>query len=793
MTFLRGCVKGLGLVSLTFFLLLILVSPQARGELADAGEMNLVCQNWLTQIVNLKGNWAGTDRPEITRVNELYAGDTLLARYYTISPRGFVLVPVLKEMTPIKAYSDESNLDADQEDSFLEIMREVLSYRMRIYAQRLGSFEAAQTSDDMAVFGMGQRQLWDRYAVSTEEFDSKNSSQQSLAVNDAGPLLTSHWHQRAPYNNFCPMGDGGRTVVGCVATAIAQIMKYWQWPVQGVGSHSYYWPGDNSCYSSTPGETLTADFSNPYDWANIPDNCDGGCSPVEEDALAELNYEVGVACDMDYGYCGSGSYANSAVKAFITYFKYSAEAHLVFRYQYSLLDWYNLVKEEIDNGRPTDYFISRHSIVCDGYREMSGQYQYHMNYGWTSESFNTWYVLDSLYCYWEPDSLCPSIQDNMIISIKPQDKPILSCNAITVSENPYFNGHVNPGENGVEIEVSIQNNGFDAENTVGTLSTSDSYVTIVTPGTTFDPAIPWGDTVDCLSPFVLNISSSCPDPHWAIMKLTLAADGGYVTEDSFYIYIGDTPGLTDDFESGANYWIHRVNTLTYGDEWHLETYRSHSTSTSWKAGRWGSDFYSDNLDAALISPPFLLPHNAQFTYWQWIDAEISDGTKSWDGGILMINTGNGVWTQLTPEGGYPYTIEDNPASPFAPGTPCFSGTVDWTQITVDLSAYSGVVQLMFRFGTDASVTQEGWYVDDIQISSAGCCLGTTGNADCSEDEVPDIADITRLIDYLYLSHSALCCLEEGDADGSGGEPDIADITKLIDHLYLAHPALPSCP
>ncbi|MBN1212066.1 MAG: hypothetical protein JXA92_05760 [candidate division Zixibacteria bacterium] len=73
------------------------------------------------------------------------------------------------------------------------------------------------------------------------------------------------------------------------------------------------------------------------------------------------------------------------------------------------------------------------------------------------------------------------------------------------------------------------------------------------------------------------------------------------------------------------------------------------------------------------------------------------------------------------------------------------------------------------------------------------CAGTRGNADCSADEEPDISDITRLIDFLYLTHDPLCCEEEADVNGSGGEPDISDITRLIDYLYLSHAPLPSCP
>lgn len=81
----------------------------------------------------------------------------------------------------------------------------------------------------------------------------------------------------------------------------------------------------------------------------------------------------------------------------------------------------------------------------------------------------------------------------------------------------------------------------------------------------------------------------------------------------------------------------------------------------------------------------------------------------------------------------------------------------------------------------------------IIYNPAMCCSGTTGNVDCSAEEIPDIADITRLIDFLYISHNALCCEAEADVDVSGGIPDISDITRLIDYLYLSHDPLAECP
>ena len=86
-----------------------------------------------------------------------------------------------------------------------------------------------------------------------------------------------------------------------------------------------------------------------------------------------------------------------------------------------------------------------------------------------------------------------------------------------------------------------------------------------------------------------------------------------------------------------------------------------------------------------------------------------------------------------------------------------------------------------------------WTLCESNICSS-CCNGFTGNVNCSEDEIPDVADITRLIDYLYLSRNPLCCRGEADVNASGDpEPDVSDITRLIDFLYLSHDALPDCP
>jgi len=101
--------------------------------------------------------------------------------------------------------------------------------------------------------------------------------------------------------------------------------------------------------------------------------------------------------------------------------------------------------------------------------------------------------------------------------------------------------------------------------------------------------------------------------------------------------------------------------------------------------------------------------------------------------------------------------------------------------------YDGIDNCLETYNPDqADINNDG-------VGDACCCIGVRGNANCSVMQQADISDITRLIDYLYLSHEQLCCPNEADANGSGGEPDISDITALIDHLYLSHRVQPSCP
>ncbi|HEX7344621.1 MAG TPA: C25 family cysteine peptidase, partial [bacterium] len=181
--------------------------------------------------------------------------------------------------------------------------------------------------------------------------------------------------------------------------------------------------------------------------------------------------------------------------------------------------------------------------------------------------------------------------------------------------------------------------------------------------------------------------------------------------------------FSDNIEGGVGNWTHAPISAGWADQWHISTEISHSVSHAWKCGDPSTGNYANHADGGLLSQTITLGSDCELTFWSWIAAEAS-GTypdSAYDGGVVEISHNGGPWAVLdmpgythhirsTAGGGNPYT------GPFVPGTPVFSGTgATWVQQTADLSAYVGDIQLRFRFGSDNSGNNEGWYVDDLQI------------------------------------------------------------------------------
>jgi len=202
-------------------------------------------------------------------------------------------------------------------------------------------------------------------------------------------LQNINWNQDWPYNSQCPEdADGihGHVPVGCVATAMLQVMKYYNWPESGEGS-KYHSNWANGGYGN-----INISFANQtYDWYSIPNEA----SSYVNEELGKINYHAGVAVSMMYGPDGSGTFTDRVEIALKSYFKYSSSTKYVEKGNYSETEWKNIIKSQIDEGKPLVYSgnssTTGHAWNCDGYEDDS----FHMNWGWGGAG-NGYYTLDNL-------------------------------------------------------------------------------------------------------------------------------------------------------------------------------------------------------------------------------------------------------------------------------------------------------------------------------------------------------------------------------------------------------------
>ncbi len=204
------------------------------------------------------------------------------------------------------------------------------------------------------------------------------------------PLIATLWGQEAPYNNACP----SQTLVGCVAVVLGQIMKYWEYPSKGNGSHSYY----HSTYGS-----LHADFGNTtYDWDNMPNVLTMGSSAAAKQAVSTLLYQCGVGVEMNYGPDISLTGSSVVINALTSYFRYPSNMSLVYKNLdgYSDNSWKALLKDQLNHARPL-YYAGQdrygHAFICDGYDNRD---YFHFNWGWYGRN-NGYFQIGDLTPYGE--------------------------------------------------------------------------------------------------------------------------------------------------------------------------------------------------------------------------------------------------------------------------------------------------------------------------------------------------------------------------------------------------------
>ncbi len=265
------------------------------------------------------------------------------------------------------------------------------------------------------------------------------------------------------------------------------------------------------------------------------------------------------------------------------------------------------------------------------------------------------------------------------------------------------------------MRFRVENRGFNAGFVSGTLRTADEFVTVISEDVSF-PGIGRDEKVWSEEEAVVEIASDCPCPYEINMHLDLTA-GAFTAFVEFAFHVCST--FEETFEDTDVFWAHHGLSGS-DDEWHQSPHRN-STENGIRSAKCGSksrfDDYGRNLDNALISPIIGMKEGSVISFSYWLDAEVDADGLGVDVGLVEGTQDGETWVVLFPDTGYPSTVSSAVDVPIPPGSPCFAGsTAGFEQVTITCPAELRLQQFRFRFLSNVTAGEEGWYVDDVTVT-----------------------------------------------------------------------------
>ncbi len=327
-------------------------------------------------------NISGPDALQLVYTGQSTLNNAVITDFYvfgTQNATGFVMVAADDNIIPIIAYSTDNNfIPASMPENLANWLE---GYKMQINDVISTNYTATQSVT----------LKWNNLITG----QSQHTAAKTTSYGAIPPLFAVLWGQETYYDSLCPYDNnaGARTITGCVATAMAQVLRYWKWPKTGTGSHSY-----------TPSNAglgaQTVNFAQQtYLWDSMPNNLSKNNYQV-----ANVMYSCGVSVDMSYGVTASGAYVtksqspyqNCTESALPAYFRYSTNIHGEDRGNYTDSQWIQLIYNDL---------VLRHPIIYSGFGSQGGHcfvlngcdnfYRFYFNWGWTGNS-NGYYTLDAL-------------------------------------------------------------------------------------------------------------------------------------------------------------------------------------------------------------------------------------------------------------------------------------------------------------------------------------------------------------------------------------------------------------
>lgn len=348
--------KKLTFISLLLFVLSIAAWSQKAERVSQERALQ-VAQSFADAKLNARG-----EALTLVKADNIYV--------YNIGDHGFVMVSGNTVLPPVLGYSlNETfpSMEGAPENyvSWINHYGEMIDFAM----------EKGIQPEAMVL------QQWD---------DAQEGLFPARSTTSVAPLLETTWNQDYPYNYYAPEssgswwgGPGGHCYAGCVACAMAQVMKYWNYPATGRGSHSYV--------HSTYGQQSANFGETTYQWDIMPNELGYQANDAAR-AVALLMYHCGVSVNMNFGPDGSAAYSKDVETALRSYFGYCGAKYLE-KSKYEQAQWIAMLKAELDQSHPVYYSgsseSSGHAFVFDGYDNND---YFHINLGW-SGSGNDYYSL----------------------------------------------------------------------------------------------------------------------------------------------------------------------------------------------------------------------------------------------------------------------------------------------------------------------------------------------------------------------------------------------------------------
>ena len=383
--------------ALTLLVALSLPWQTANADPVSAGQAEAMVKGWIKLSASPLGAKLGAEIKEVVSFHD----DQARAAYYVVylNPSGFAIVPADDFVEPIVAFASGGRYDPSPSNPFGALAsQDLLS---RVVAVRRGRWQAAAELRER--IEEAQRK-WRWFADPASALDSKGIG--SVSDERVAPLVASRWSQtsvsgNACYNYYTPpnaAGSASNYPCGCVATAMAQLMRFHQHPAVGVGTGSFtiYVNGSAQTRSLRGGNGL----GGTYAWGSMTLVPTSGVTLAGRQAIGALCHDAGVSVNMSYTSSGSGTDTRLAANAFRNTFDY---ANAVRAWNsgsnFTQTNLHDMLNPNLDAALPTLLGISGsvggHAIVCDGYGYSSSTLYHHLNMGWAGSS-DAWYALPNI-------------------------------------------------------------------------------------------------------------------------------------------------------------------------------------------------------------------------------------------------------------------------------------------------------------------------------------------------------------------------------------------------------------